>query len=100
VSGAAGDLDRLRMALETRVVREELARQGLSPADAEATLARLSPQERSELALRVQELGAGGAGVAFLAWGIILALVVILLLELFGREVTSPPRPPATQPGS
>jgi hypothetical protein len=90
-SAETADLEVLRAALEGRVVREQLGRLGVSPADAAATLERLSPEERSELAMRAQELGAGGAGVAFLAYGIIVALIVILVLELLGRRVISGP---------
>jgi hypothetical protein len=91
VGAETTDLDVLRAALEGRVVRDQLARLGVSPADAAATLERLSPEERSELAMRAQELGAGGAGVALLAYAIIVALVVILVLELLGRRVISRP---------
>ncbi|MGH7322273.1 MAG: PA2779 family protein [Candidatus Rokuibacteriota bacterium] len=85
------DLDTLRHLLERRIVRDRLAAVGVSPADAEAALQRLSPEERSELATRAQELEAGGNGVAFLAVAIIIGLVVILILELLGRRVISRP---------
>lgn len=86
-----GDLGVLRAALESRIVRDRLASLGVSPADAETVLERLSPAERTELASRVDELGAGAGGVEFLALAIILALVVILVLELLGRRVISKP---------
>ncbi len=85
------DLDTLRHLLELRIVRDRLAAVGVSPADAEAALQRLSPEERSELAARAQELEAGGNGVAILAVAIIIGLVVILILELLGRRVISRP---------
>ena len=56
---------------------------------AATALARLSPEERSELAARAQELAPGGSGVEILALAIIIGLLVILILELLGRRVIS-----------
>lgn len=90
--GAAGDLEAVRAALEQKVVRDRLAELGVSAAEAEAVLDRLSPAERSEVAARAQELDAGGsAGPAILAIAIIVGILVILVLELMGRRVISRP---------
>lgn len=88
---AAGDLEAVRSLLEQKVVRERLGALGLSPAEAATVLERLTPEERSELAARAQELGVGGNTAAILAVAIILALLVILVLELMGRRVISRP---------
>lgn len=88
--GAPGDPD--VAALATELVREQLVRLGVSPPDAAALLARLSPAERAELAARADELAAGGnSTVAFVAFGIIVAMLIILILELMGRRVISRP---------
>lgn len=76
---------------EQRIIRERLAALGVSPADAEAALQRLSPEERTELAARAQELEAGGDAVAILSIAIIIGLVTIFVLELMGRRVISRP---------
>jgi len=74
------------------IVQARLAALGVSPDDAAALWARLTPAERTELAARADELHAGGdplaAGVAI---AIIVAMVVILALELIGRRVISRP---------
>lgn len=88
---AAGDLEAVRALLETRVVRAQLAALGVSAAETEAVLERLTPAERSELASRAHEVQAGGSDVAFLAFAIVVALLVILILELMGRRVISRP---------
>ncbi len=88
---AAGDPEAVRHLLEGKIIRERLAALGVSPAEAAAALERLSPEERSELAARAQELSAGGSGVEFLAFAIIVALLAILILELLGRRVISRP---------
>lgn len=87
----AGDLDALGSLLETKLIRQQLAALGVSPADAASALERLTPAERSELAARVHEIGAGGDAASFIAFTIIVALVVILILELLGRRVISRP---------
>jgi hypothetical protein len=56
-----------------------LVAQGLTPSDAAIVLERLTPAERAELALRIDELAAGGdAGV----WIIVVLIVVAILLYL------------------
>ena len=91
---ASGDLE-ARGELEARVVRERLTALGASPADVDALLARLSPEERAELAARAPELAAGGNPAApVLAVAIIVGLLLILVLELIGRRVVSRPSTP------
>ena len=72
-------------AAEVGVLREALVAQGLSPADAEIVLARLTPSERAELAQRVGELGVGGDPSLLLIVGIILLVAILLYLPLAGR---------------
>jgi hypothetical protein len=88
----AVDRQAARAALEERLIRDRLAALGVSSADADATLGRLSPEERAEMAARVDELDAGGdTGVAILAVAILVGMLVILILELLGRRVISRP---------
>jgi hypothetical protein len=72
-------------AVEPGVLREALVAQGLSPADAEIVLARLTPGERAELAQRVGELGVGGNPPLFLIVGIVLLIAILLYLPMAGR---------------
>ena len=90
-AAARGDLDAVRGTLEQKLVVERLLALGVSPAEAAAALERLSPSERAELAARAEELGAGGSAVEFIAFAIIVAMLVILILELMGRRVISRP---------
>src|SRR5262249_32961118 len=48
--------------VEVAALQDALVAQGLSPADAERLVARLTPAERAELAERAQELAVGGDG--------------------------------------
>ena len=72
-------------AVEVAVLREALVAQGLTPADAEIVLTRLTPGERAELAQRVGELGAGGEASLLLIVGIILLVAILLYLPMAGR---------------
>jgi hypothetical protein len=93
-AGADGaDLEAIRLALEQRIVGERLAALGIAPEDAAAVVARLSPEERAELAARAQELevGGGAAVAAAVAIVIVIAMAVVLFLELIGRRVVSRP---------
>jgi hypothetical protein len=90
-TASVDDLEAVGTLLEQRLIRERLGELGVSPAEAEAALARLSPEERREMAARVDELDAGGNGVAILAIAIIVGMIVILVLELLGRRIVSRP---------
>ena len=72
-------------AVEVAALREALVAQGLTPADAELVLARLTPAERAELAQRADELAVGGDPSLLLIVGIILLVAILLYLPLAGR---------------
>jgi hypothetical protein len=72
-------------AVESGILREALAAQGLSAADVEVVLARLTPAERTELAQRAAELGVGGDPSLILIIGIVLLVAILLYLPMAGR---------------
>ena len=78
VEGAAGSL------VEGATLRQALVAQGLTPADAELVLARLTPAERAELAQRAEELAVGGDGTLLII-GLILLVAILLYLPMAGR---------------
>ena len=85
----ASDLGTVRQALEMRAVRQQLEALSVTPAEAEAKLARLSPDELHQLAQRAEEIRAGGDGVGALVFVLVVLLLVIVVLELMGRKVIS-----------
>lgn len=72
-------------AIEAGILREALTAQGLSRADVEVVLARLTPAERTELAQRAAEIGAGGDPSLILIIGIVLLVAILLYLPMAGR---------------
>jgi hypothetical protein len=82
-SSAGGSVD--GAAVETGILREALTAQGLSPADVDTVLARLTPAERTELAQRAAEMGVGGDPALFLIVGIVLLVAILLYLPMAGR---------------
>ena len=72
-------------AIEAGILREALTAQGLSRADVEVVLARLTPAERAELAQRAAEIGVGGDPSLILIIGIVLLVAILLYLPMAGR---------------
>jgi hypothetical protein len=65
-------------------LRPALVAQGLTAAEADLVLARLTPAERAELAQRVGELAVGGDG-GLLVIALILVVAILLYLPMAGR---------------
>ena len=87
----SNDLEAVADLLERKIIGARLGALGLSRDEVRATLERLSPAERADLAARADEIATGGSGVEILAISIILGMLVILILELMGRRVISRP---------
>ncbi len=86
---AGRDLETVRQTLEMRAVRQQLEALGVTPAEAETRLARLSPEELHQLAQQADEIRAGGDAVGALVFVLVVLLLVIVILELLGRRVIS-----------
>jgi hypothetical protein len=81
---AEGTAQAEALAPEVATLRQALLSQGLTPADADLVLARLTPAERAELARRAGELGVGGdSGLLILV--LILVVAILLYLPMAGK---------------
>jgi hypothetical protein len=69
----------------TAALQEALVAQGLSPADTELVLSRLTPAERAELAERADELAVGRDGTLLLIIILLLVGAILVYLPLAGR---------------
>ena len=84
------DLAKIQRVLESRLVRQRLSELGLTEQETSSRLARLGDEELHELALRIDEVAAGGSSVGVnVDWaalspvlGYLLVLVVGLVLGL------------------
>ena len=99
------DLETLRQVLEMKTIRGQLEALGISPAEVEARLAQLSPEELHQLAQRAEEVRAGGqagAGAAGVNYGvgifILGLLIVIVLIVVLLRYWTAPRAAPTPGP--
>jgi hypothetical protein len=83
----ASDVDRVAVpaTVDLTTVRAALVGQGLTPADADLVLARLTPAERQELAQRAGEVAVGGDPSLILIAAIILIVAILLYLPMAGR---------------
>jgi hypothetical protein len=83
----ASDVDRgaVPATVDLTTVRDALVGQGLTPADADLVLARLTPAERQELAQRAGEVAVGGDPSLILIAAIILIVAILLYLPMAGR---------------
>jgi hypothetical protein len=72
-------------AVELTPLRDALVTQGLTAADADLVIARLSPAERAELAQRVDEAAVGGDPSLILIAAIVIIIAILLYLPMAGR---------------
>lgn len=81
------DLARIQAALESKIIRQKLMDEGLSPQETMARLNKLSDEQIHQLAAHTESLDAGGDGLGFVAGLVILALLVILLIFLIEGRI-------------
>ncbi|MDR2199714.1 MAG: PA2779 family protein [Deltaproteobacteria bacterium] len=85
---ALADLDQIREHLENKKVQEILTNLGYSREEVSSRLAKLSPDEISQLAGELDRTLAPGGGAAGIAIGVVIVLLVALgILSLVGKRV-------------
>jgi hypothetical protein len=86
-SGRAADLDSIRQALETKMVRERLEQFGLTSDEIDSRLSQLSDDQLHQLALQVDEIRAGGDAAGVIIALLIIILIVVLIIYFTGHKV-------------
>ena len=71
------DMDAIQQSLENKMVVERLEALGYSKEDIADRLAMLTPEERHDLATRIDSLQSGQG-----AWGIVIGVLVVVLIVL------------------
>lgn len=84
------DIDKVRVALENKVVAQRLMDYGVSAEDAKAKLSTMSDSDLHRLASVSDRLAAGanaGGAIEFLILVAVLVILVIVILKLMNKEV-------------
>ena len=77
IEGKDGDMDTIQQTLENKMVVERLEALGYSKEEISDRLAMLTPEERHDLATRIDSLHSGQG-----AWGIVIGVLVVVLIVL------------------
>lgn len=79
------DLEKVRSALETKVVAEKLNQLGFSKDEIQGRLGQLNDQQLHKLAVRGEELKVGGDAGGVIIAVLVIAILVVLFLYIFKR---------------
>ena len=81
------DLQTVREALETKLVRQRLADLGFTPEEVRARIAQLSDQQIHQVAQRLDEVRIGQDGFGILIGLLVIAGLVVLIYYLLNHQV-------------
>jgi hypothetical protein len=79
------DLQKIRTALETKVVSEKLTQLGFNKDEIQSRLDQLSDQQLHKVALKVDQLKTGGDAGGFIIAVLVIAILVVLFIYLARR---------------
>ena len=77
----------MQTALESKVVRQALIDNGLTPEEAMIRMNKLSDEQVHQLATHADSLQAGGDPIGFLVGVVVLALLVVVLIFLLEGRI-------------
>lgn len=83
----AVDLDKVRRALEDKMVRERLEQFGLTAGEIDDRLSLISDEQLHQLALQIDELRVGGDAAGVIIAILVIILLVVLILHFTGHKV-------------
>jgi len=87
-SDRAADMEKVRQAIETKMVGERLGKLGLTQDEIQKRLHSLSDQQLHQLALQIDDLKVGKSDVLGVVIALLLiAILVVVLLKLTGHKV-------------
>jgi hypothetical protein len=79
------DLQKIRTALETKVLSEKLTQLGFNKDEIQSRLDQLSDQQLHKVALKVDQLKTGGDAGGFIIAVLVIAILVVLFIYLARR---------------
>jgi len=84
----SSDLRKIQTVLQMKMVGERLKEFGLTPDEVQARLNNLNDQQIHQLALKVDELKAGGdSGLGVIIALLLILILVVLILQLTGHRI-------------
>jgi Family of unknown function (DUF6627) len=87
-SNRTADLQRIQKTLEMKMISQRLAEFGLSPAEIQTKMDRLSDQQIHQFALQLDQLKvAGDGGLGIIISLLVIAILVVILVYLLGHRV-------------
>lgn len=93
LSGNAGDtliqqdVEKIRLALENKLVQEKLRAYGLSADEVRTKLAEMTPSQIHLLAQASDDVLAGGDGLGAVIGVLIVVILVIVIFKLLGKDI-------------
>ena len=87
VSTRQADMTTIQKTLESTVVKQRLMDYGLSSEEAMVQISRLSDEQTHQLAANMDSVQAGADGLGAVAFVLVVAIIVVLILELTGHHV-------------
>ena len=88
LSMRAMDVEKVRAALEQKLVRQRLQDLGFSVDEISARLSELTDAQLHYFATRLDDLKVGGDGLGFVIAVLVIIALIILILQLTGHRVT------------
>ena len=83
-----GDIEKIRTALEHKLVQQRLKDLGYTAEEISTRLTDLTDQELHTIASKLDNLTVGGDALGFVIAILVIIILVIVILQLTGRKVT------------
>jgi hypothetical protein len=81
---ASANREKIVQFLQQESVRKQLTAMGVQPAEVEARLAALSPNELAQLAGRIDQMPAGQGAIGAIVVAALIIFLVLLILDIVG----------------
>ena len=83
----AGDMEKIRMALENKLVTQRLRDLGYSAEEVMTRLSQLSDSQIHSFAQKLDNLKTGGDGAEVILFILVVVILVVVILQLTGHKV-------------
>jgi len=81
------DIDKIKLALENKIVQEKLRAYGLTPDEIKSKISGMTEEQVHLLAHASDSVLAGGDGVGFVIGVLVIIILVIVILKLLNKKI-------------